>query len=87
MLNSDLLPSFVFWVSLPYKYPYNGYTLYENCIRLEVYGSKGSAWWNSEEPNLLHLGHRDQPNQCWIRNPGQMQPPASGYADYPAGHN
>jgi len=31
----------------------------KNCIRVEVYGSKQSAWWNSEEPDYLHLGRRD----------------------------
>jgi predicted dehydrogenase len=27
----------------------------KNCIRLEIYGSKKSAWWCSEEPEMLHF--------------------------------
>jgi predicted dehydrogenase len=58
----------------------------KNCIRLEVYGSKGSAWWNSEEPEFLHLGHRDLANSCAVRGTPAFGPDAAPYIDYPAGH-
>jgi hypothetical protein len=35
----------------------------KNCLRLELYGSKKSAWWCSENPELLHYGHRDTANE------------------------
>jgi predicted dehydrogenase len=31
----------------------------KNCLRLEIYGSEKSAWWNSEQPNTIHYGSRD----------------------------
>ncbi len=59
----------------------------KNCLRLELAGSKGSFAWDSESPNSLWLGHRDQPNESLIRDPALMQPRASEFSSYPAGHN
>jgi len=58
----------------------------KNSIRIEIYGSKLSAWWDSEHPEQLGLGHRDQPNEVAIRNTPAFGEGATGYTDYPAGH-
>src|SRR5436190_14346807 len=31
----------------------------KTCIRIEIYGSKKSAWWCSEQREMLHFGNRD----------------------------
>lgn len=58
----------------------------KNCIRLEIYGSRQSAWWCSENPEIVQIGHRDQPNQVVIRGTPSFSPGAAQYIDYPAGH-
>jgi predicted dehydrogenase len=58
----------------------------KNCLRLEIYGSKKSACWNSEEPNTIHYGSRDGANEESLRgSPGFMEDVA-GFTDYPGGH-
>ncbi len=42
---------------------------HKNCIRFEIAGSKQSLAWNSQQPNQLWIGNRDQPNQELIRDP------------------
>jgi len=58
----------------------------KNCIRLEVYGSKKSAWWCSEEPELLHFGNRDTSNETAVRATPAFGDGAAGFTDYPPGH-
>ncbi len=58
----------------------------KNCIRLEIYGSKKSAWWCSEQPEALWFGNRDEPNQVAVRGTPSFGPDAAPYIDYPAGH-
>ncbi|HTI68452.1 MAG TPA: Gfo/Idh/MocA family oxidoreductase [Candidatus Limnocylindria bacterium] len=57
----------------------------KNCIRIEIYGSKQSAWWSSEDPDKLHLGRRDQANATAFRACAEFGD-AAGYTDYPGGH-
>ncbi|HZQ23927.1 MAG TPA: Gfo/Idh/MocA family oxidoreductase [Terriglobales bacterium] len=52
----------------------------------EIDGSEGSLAWNSEEPNQLWLGKRDEANRCLIKDPALMSPEARGYALLPGGH-
>ncbi len=59
----------------------------KNCLRYEIAASKAALAWNSEHPNDLWIGHRDQPNQTLIRDPSQLASSAQPYADYPGGHN
>jgi predicted dehydrogenase len=59
----------------------------KNCLRFEIAGSKGALAWNSERPNELWVGHRDQPNQLLLRDPALLHPPANRYAATPGGHN
>lgn len=58
----------------------------KNCIRVEVYGSKKSAWWCSEDPELLHFGNRDTTNETAVRGTPMFGPDVAPYIDYPAGH-
>lgn len=58
----------------------------KNCIRIEIYGSKKSAWWNSEEPETLWFGNRDTANEVAVRNTPAFSEGATGFMDYPAGH-
>jgi predicted dehydrogenase len=58
----------------------------KNCIRIEIYGSKKSAWWCSENPELLHYGNRDSANEAAVRGTPAFGPDAAPYIDYPAGH-
>ena len=52
----------------------------------EIDGSEGSLAWNSEEPNTLWLGRRQEPNGLLIKDPALMTPAARGFAAYPGGH-
>jgi predicted dehydrogenase len=58
----------------------------KNSIRLEVYGSKKSAWWCSEQPETLHFGQRDGANETAIRATPAFGDGAAGLMDYPPGH-
>jgi predicted dehydrogenase len=58
----------------------------KNCIRLEIYGSKKSAWWCSEEPEMLHFGNRDDANATAVRATPAFGDGATGFMDYPPGH-
>lgn len=57
----------------------------KNCLRLEIYGSRQSVWWNSEQPDELHLGRRDRANATAWRGCAEFEG-AAGYTDYPGGH-
>ncbi|KMO84174.1 dehydrogenase [Mycolicibacterium chubuense] len=48
----------------------------KNQLAVELSGSGASLRWDSENPEQLWTGHRDQPNQLQLRDTG----------DYPAGH-
>lgn len=58
----------------------------KNCIRIEVYGAKKSAWWCSEEPETLHFGNRDGANESALRATPAFGDGAAGLMDYPPGH-
>jgi len=58
----------------------------KNCLRLEVYGSRKSAWWNSEQPEALGFGHRDCANEVALRNTPGFAEDVARYTDYPPGH-
>lgn len=59
----------------------------KNCLRFEIAGSKQSLSWDSQDPNQLWVGHRDQPNQSLIRDPALLSLQAAKFANYPGGHN
>jgi predicted dehydrogenase len=58
----------------------------KNCIRIEIYGSKKSAWWCSEQPEVLLFGNRDTPNEVAFRGTPAFGPGVAPFIDYPAGH-
>jgi predicted dehydrogenase len=58
----------------------------KNCIRIEIYGSKKSAWWCSEDPERLCCGNRDVANEVALRGTPAFEPEVAPYLDYPAGH-
>ncbi|HEY1861154.1 MAG TPA: Gfo/Idh/MocA family oxidoreductase [Gemmataceae bacterium] len=59
----------------------------KNCLRFEIAGSKASLAWNSERPNELWMGRRDQPNEVVLRDPALLSPSARHWAATPGGHN
>ena len=59
----------------------------KNCIRYEIAGSHSALAWDSQSPNELWIGHRDQPNESLIRDPALVGPLARGFINYPGGHN
>jgi predicted dehydrogenase len=58
----------------------------KNSLQYEVDGSAGAAFWDSEQPDQLWIGHRDRPNEILIRNPALMGPAGQAAASLPAGH-
>jgi predicted dehydrogenase len=59
----------------------------KNSIRIEIYGSERSASWDSERPNEIQYGSRDDRNSIALRNAAGFQDGVQAYTDYPAGHN
>ena len=60
---------------------------HKNCLRFEISGSQQSLAWNSESPDRLWIGHRDQPNQLLTRDPALLSTEAAQFTSYPGGHN
>ena len=59
----------------------------KNCLRYEISGANSTLAWNSESPNELWIGYRDQPNQVLLRDPALVSAPTRPYINYPGGHN
>jgi predicted dehydrogenase len=59
----------------------------KNCIRFEIAGSKQSLAWDSQRPNEMWVGNRNEPNQTLLRDPALLSSPAKQHAQYPGGHN
>jgi predicted dehydrogenase len=58
----------------------------KNSLQWEIDGSDAAAWWDSETPDHLWLGHRDGPNELLLRNPALMGPAGRAAAALPGGH-
>jgi predicted dehydrogenase len=58
----------------------------KNCLSFELDGAEGSLAWSSERPEELWLGHRDRPNELFLRDPAQLDASAAAFTDYPGGH-
>ena len=58
----------------------------KNSLQWEIDGSDGAAWWDSETPDHLSLGHRDRPNELLLRNPALMGEAGRAAAALPGGH-
>jgi predicted dehydrogenase len=59
----------------------------KNSLRFEIAGSRGAMAWDSERPNELWLGWRDQPNEMLVRDPALLSPDVRPLVNYPGGHN
>jgi predicted dehydrogenase len=58
----------------------------KNSLQYEIGGSAASVAWDSEQPDNLWIGHRDQPNEILLRNPALMNPLGRAAARLPGGH-
>jgi predicted dehydrogenase len=58
----------------------------KNYLQLEVYGTKKSLAWNSENPNELWIGRRDGNNETVIKDPSLLDASVRHFADLPGGH-
>lgn len=58
----------------------------KNQVWFEIIGSEKTLQWNSERPDDLWVGSRDEANQLWLRNPLTMAAGTARFSDYPAGH-
>ena len=59
----------------------------KNRLTFEIAGSKNAMAWESERPNELWIGHRDQANESLIRDPALLSAGAKLFTSYPGGHN
>jgi predicted dehydrogenase len=58
----------------------------KNSLQWEIDGSDAAAAWDSETPEHLWIGHRDQPNELLLRNPALMGAAGRAAAALPGGH-
>ena len=58
----------------------------KNRMWFEIDGSEGSLAFDQEQPNVLWIGNRKEPNRYLIKDPSLMTPQARGFAAYPGGH-
>lgn len=58
----------------------------KNSLRYEIAGSKSAVRWDSESPNQIWRGHRDQANELLHKDPSLNTGLARAYTDYPGGH-
>jgi predicted dehydrogenase len=58
----------------------------KNSLQWEIDGSDAAAAWDSETPDHLWIGHRDQPNELLLRNPALMGAAGRAAAALPGGH-
>lgn len=59
----------------------------KNRLSLEIHGSNLTLGWNSESPNELWIGKRNEPNQVLLRDPSLVDPEVRNIISYPGGHN
>lgn len=58
----------------------------KNSLQWDVAGAKASAAWDSETPDHLFIGHRDAPNQVFMRDFTLMNAQGTAAATLPPGH-
>jgi predicted dehydrogenase len=59
---------------------------HKNSLKWDIAGSQASAAWNSETPDHLFIGHRDEPNQTLMRDFTLMNARGVAAATLPPGH-
>jgi predicted dehydrogenase len=58
----------------------------KNRVSLEVAGTEAALSWDSETPNRLWIGRRNEPNQLLERDPALLSRSSAEFSDYPGGH-
>ncbi|MFN8004634.1 MAG: Gfo/Idh/MocA family oxidoreductase [Acidobacteriota bacterium] len=58
----------------------------KNCLRFEIAGAKAALAWNSEQPEELWLGRREQANELLLRDPSLLTDAARHASSYPGEH-
>ncbi|MEZ0537832.1 Gfo/Idh/MocA family protein [Caldicellulosiruptoraceae bacterium PP1] len=58
----------------------------KNRLYFEIYGSKKGVAWNSERPNQLWIGERDNHNGILMKDPSLVDKYAREIISYPGGH-
>jgi predicted dehydrogenase len=58
----------------------------KNSLQWEIDGSTAAAAWDSENPDQLWVGHREQSNEILLRNPALMADAGRVAAALPGGH-
>jgi predicted dehydrogenase len=58
----------------------------KNSLQWEVDGASGAAWWDSETPDHLYLGHRGRPNEILQRGTELMNRSGIAATSLPGGH-
>ncbi len=59
----------------------------KNRLSLEIHGSNLTMSWNSESPNELWIGKRNEANQVLLRDPALVDKEVRPIISYPGGHN
>ena len=59
----------------------------KNRLSLEISGSKETYAWNSESPNELWIGRRDEANRILMRDPSLFDRESASLISFPGGHN
>ena len=59
----------------------------KNRIFFEIYGSKAAVQYNTEFPNELWIGRRDENNEVLLRDPSLLYTAAREIVTFPGGHN
>lgn len=55
-------------------------------LSLGIYGTRGSARWDFQQPNEIHIGRRDGPNEVLQRGTPGFLEDVAGFTDTPGGH-
>ena len=55
-------------------------------LALGIYGTQGSVRWDLQQPNEIHVGRRDEPNQVLQRGTAGFHEDIAHFTDYPGGH-
>lgn len=58
----------------------------KNSLQWEISGSTSALAFDSENPELLWIGHRGQANEQFLKDPGLLSPYAASQSFYPGGH-
>ena len=59
----------------------------KNRLYFEIDGSQKAIAWDSEKPNELWIGYRDQANQTLLKDPSLLDSETRKIVSFPGGHN